>query len=196
MCGVHRIPPGRFVVGTSTPDPSRSSDRVGTSSSSVTRDRRSDLVIRLIAIERLARGVLLVAVGAVLSADTRIDWATRLRDWADDLGLDPSRHVVVARLIDRAAALTPHQLLAIGLVALAYGGLEIVEGVGLWMRRRWAEYLTVIATALFIPLEIWELAHRPSVLKAGGLVINVLVVAYLIVMLRRRARRDQMDGES
>jgi uncharacterized membrane protein (DUF2068 family) len=166
---------------------------VGTSSSSVTVERRSDLVIRLIAVERLARGVLLFAVGAVLSADTRIDWATRLRDWADDLGLDPSRHVLVARLIDRAAALTPHQLFAIGLVALVYGGLEIVEGVGLWMRRRWAEYLTVIATALFIPLEIWELAHRPSVLKAGGLVINVLVVAYLIAMLRRRAQRDSTD---
>ncbi len=166
---------------------------MGTTSSSVTLDRRSDLVIRLIAIERLARGVLLVSVGAVLSADTRIDWATRLRDWANDLGLDPSRHVLVARLIDRAAALTPHQLLVIGLVALAYGGLEIVEGVGLWMRRRWAEYLTVIATSLFIPLEIWELAHRPSVLKAGGLAINLLVVAYLIVMLRRRAQRDSMD---
>ena len=149
---------------------------------------RSDIVLRLIAIERLARGLLLLAVGAVLSVRTHTNWAARLRNWANDLGLDPYRHVVVARLINRAAALTPRQLLVIGVGAMAYGALELVEGAGLWHRRRWAEYLTVIATAIFIPLEVWELAHRPSLLKAGGLVVNLLVVAYLIVMLRRRAR--------
>ena len=169
---------------------------MGTKSSSVAVGGRSDLVIRLIAVERLARGLILVAVGAVLSVDAHADWSTRLRDWANDLGLDPSRHVFVARVIDRASALTPHQLLVIGLVALAYGGLEIVEGVGLWTRRRWAEYLTVIATAVFVPLEVWELAHRPTVLKAGGLVVNLLVVAYLIVMIRRRSRRDATERPS
>jgi uncharacterized membrane protein (DUF2068 family) len=155
---------------------------------------RSDIVMRLIAVERLARGLVLLAVGAVLALRTHTDWAARLRDWARDLGLDPSRHVVVARLINRAAALTPHQLLVIGIGAMAYGALALVEGAGLWRRRRWAEYLTVIATAVFVPLEVWELAHRPSLLKAGGLVVNLLVVAYLIVMLRRRARSGVADG--
>ena len=156
--------------------------------SPATSNGRSDIVLRLIAIERLARGLLLFAVGAVLSVQTHANWATRLRDWANDLGLDPSRHVVVGRLINRAAALTPRQLLVIGVGAMAYGALELVEGAGLWRRRHWAEYLTVIATAMFIPLEVWELVHRPSLLKAGGLVVNLLVVAYLIVMLERRAR--------
>ena len=63
--------------------------------------------------------------------------------------------------------------------------LELVEGVGLWMRKRWAEYLTIVATSLLIPLEVYELAHHATLLKAGGLVVNVLIVAYLVRVLRR-----------
>jgi uncharacterized membrane protein (DUF2068 family) len=157
-------------------------------SKSATTHGRSDLVLRVIAVERLARGLVLLVVGGILSAHTHTDWSSRLRDWATDLGLDPSRHVVVAHLITRAGALTPHQLLAIGIGAMAYGGLELVEGAGLWIRKRWAEYLTIIATAAFVPLEVWELARHPTPLKLGGLVVNLLIVAYLIWNLRRHAR--------
>ncbi len=72
----------------------------------------------------------------------------------------------------------PHQtLLAIGLVG--YALLEGTEGVGLAMRRRWAEYLTVVATGLLIPYEVYELVHRPTLFKFGALLLNVAVVAYL-----------------
>jgi hypothetical protein len=52
----------------------------------------------------------------------------------------------------------------------------------------WAEYLTVIATSLLIPLELYELVHHPAALKAGGLVANLAIVAYLVHVLRRRKR--------
>ena len=61
-----------------------------------------------------------------------------------------------------------------------------MEGVGLWQRRRWAEYLTVVATSLLVPLEVYELVHHATLLKVGGLVVNLLIVAYLIHVLRRR----------
>jgi uncharacterized membrane protein (DUF2068 family) len=150
---------------------------------------RGDVVVRLIAIERCLRGLVILVVGIVLAGRTHTDWASHLRDWADDLGLDPSRQVVVGRLINRVAALTPRQLLLIGLVAAGYGALELVEGVGLWRRYRWAEYLTVVATAVFIPVEVWEIIHRPSLLKIGGLLVNVAIVVYLTLMIRRRSRR-------
>jgi hypothetical protein len=67
---------------------------------------------------------------------------------------------------------------------LAYGLLEGVEGVGLWLARRWAEYLTVVATSAFLPLEIYELHERPSATKAGTFAINLAVVIYLIVAKR------------
>jgi uncharacterized membrane protein (DUF2068 family) len=62
--------------------------------------------------------------------------------------------------------------------------LEAVEGVGLWFNKRWAEYLTFIATSLLIPYEIYELYLRISVFKSVALVLNVLVVGYLLYAKR------------
>jgi uncharacterized membrane protein (DUF2068 family) len=59
--------------------------------------------------------------------------------------------------------------------------------VGLFRRKRWAEWLTVIATSLLIPFELYELVHRPSVLKAGGLAVNIVIVVYLFRIVRRGA---------
>jgi len=75
------------------------------------------------------------------------------------------------------------------LFAFGYGLLELVEGTGLWLDQLWAEYLTVVATSLLIPFELYELVRHPTALKAGGLVVNVLIVAYLVYLLRRRLNR-------
>jgi uncharacterized membrane protein (DUF2068 family) len=147
--------------------------------------RRQLLVLRLIAIERLARGLVLLVAGAVLVTHSHTNWASHVRDWAGDLGLDPSRHVV-ASAINRVAALSPHTLVMLGAGAVGYGVLELVEGVGLLRQRRWAEYLTVFATCLFVPLEVWELARHPTLIKLGGLVVNLAIVGYLVWNLRRR----------
>ena len=66
--------------------------------------------------------------------------------------------------------------------------LELVEGTGLWLDQLWAEYLTVIATSLLIPVEVYELVRHPSVWKAGGILVNIAIVAYLIRLLRRRLK--------
>jgi uncharacterized membrane protein (DUF2068 family) len=66
--------------------------------------------------------------------------------------------------------------------------LELVEGVGLFYRRRWAEWLTVVATSLLIPLELYELVRSPSLLKAGGIAVNVAIVIYLFRVVHRKGR--------
>ena len=66
----------------------------------------------------------------------------------------------------------------------------LVEGVGLLLRKRWGEYLTIVVTASFIPFEIYEMAHKPTALKAGGIALNVVIVVYLVVR-RWRERRAQ-----
>lgn len=147
-------------------------------------DRRARL-LPWIAAERAARGVLLLVAGAVLLADRHADWGGIAKWISVHLGLNPTGRLV-SHAIDRAHRLTVRQVTVLGLLALGYGVLELVEGVGLWLRRRWAEYLTIVATALLIPLEIWELTHHATPLKAGGLVVNVLIVAYLVRVLRRR----------
>jgi len=104
--------------------------------------------------------------------------------------LDPRRpflHRVVAYLHRLHAS----ELRIAALFALGYGTLELVEGTGLWLDQLWAEYLTVIATSLLLPFEIYELVRRPSVWKAVGIVVNVAIVVYLAYLLRRRLREQE-----
>ncbi len=74
---------------------------------------------------------------------------------------------------------------------MLYGLLELVEGTGLWLDKLWAEYLTVVATSLLVPLEIYELVRKPTLLKAAGISVNVAIVAYLAWRLRERVRASK-----
>jgi uncharacterized membrane protein (DUF2068 family) len=95
-----------------------------------------------------------------------------------------SRHVGFFGELDKLLSLSTTTLTALGIALLAYAVLEGVEAVGLWLTRRWAEYLTFVATTVLLPLEIYELAHKASVLKIIGFVINVAVVVYLLLAKR------------
>jgi uncharacterized membrane protein (DUF2068 family) len=104
--------------------------------------------------------------------------------------LDPRRpflHRVIVWLHHFHAS----ELRVAALFAIGYGVLELVEGTGLWLEQLWAEFLTVIATTLLIPLELYELTRRPTALKAAGIAVNVAIVIYLARMLRRRLRDER-----
>jgi uncharacterized membrane protein (DUF2068 family) len=78
---------------------------------------------------------------------------------------------------------------ALRMVTLAYAAVFATEGIGLWMQQRWAEWLTTIITASLIPLEVWEMLHRPSVGMAAVLAANTAIVIYLAWhVLRSRAK--------
>ena len=149
--------------------------------------QRSRRFLRLIALERMVRGVLLLAAGVYLLFHLHSDFG-RLADHAiRAIELDPRRpffHRIVAYLHHLHAS----EVRVAALFALGYGVLELVEGTGLWLDRLWAEYLTVIATSLLLPLEVYELVRKPSALKAGGIVVNIAIVVYLVYLLRRRVR--------
>ncbi|NKQ54423.1 DUF2127 domain-containing protein [Amycolatopsis sp. K13G38] len=84
----------------------------------------------------------------------------------------------------------------IGLVIAAYALLEGVEAVGLWLGRRWAEYLTFIATTVLLIPELYELTHRVSALKIVTLIVNLLVVAYLLFAKRLFGLRGGARAEA
>ncbi len=149
--------------------------------------RHSARLLPWIAAERAIRGLLLVGVGIFLLVKRNADLGSLATRLARHIELDPG-HGLVHRAIVHIGTLGHHQVAIIGAGALAYGLLELVEGVGLWYRKRWAEWLTVIATSLLVPLEIYELARNPSMLKAGGLVVNILIVLYLIRVVCRHER--------
>ena len=152
---------------------------------------RSERLLPWIAAERSVRALLLIAVGIVLVTNLHHDWANSVRHVARSFGLDPARSGI-QRLAAKAGALRPTKVAEYGVIAIGYGALEGVEGYGLWRRRRWAEVLTVIATSLLVVPEVWELTKKPTALKAGALAVNVAIVVYLVVRLRRGDRRGDV----
>jgi uncharacterized membrane protein (DUF2068 family) len=146
---------------------------------------RTRLVIRLIAVERSLRGLLLLAAGIYLLFHLNTDFGRVAERIARSIDIDPHQHFF-HRVITRLHNLHAHTLRIAGVAAIGYGTLELVEGAGLWLDQLWAEYLTVIATSLLIPFEFYELAIRPSLWKAGGILVNVLIVLYLARALRGR----------
>ncbi len=152
---------------------------------------RSRRVLRLIALERAGRGLLLLAAGVYLLFHLNSDFGRLAERVMRAIELDPRRpffHGIVSYLHHLHAS----ELRIAAIVAIGYGVLELVEGTGLWLDQLWAEYLTVIATSLLLPLELYEIVHRPSVWKAAGIVVNIAIVAYLAYLLRRRVRNSRM----
>ena len=72
--------------------------------------------------------------------------------------------------------------LALGLIL--YGGLQIVEGVGLWLLKRWGEYFAVVATSLFIPVEVYELTEKITWFRVAALIVNIAAVLYILLSKR------------
>ena len=93
-------------------------------------------------------------------------------------------HVGIVHDLDKLFTLSKGTLIEAGIALLAYAVLEGVEAIGLWHGKRWAEYLTFIATVVLLPFEIYELTERVSPLKLIGFVINLAVVVYLIYAKR------------
>jgi uncharacterized membrane protein (DUF2068 family) len=150
---------------------------------------RGDRLLPWIAAERTLRATVLFLVGIALIADPDHNWGKSVANFARDLGLNPNSNGI-EKIIHKLHAISAHHYAVYGIIALAYGGLEAAEGYGLWRRRRWGEYLTVLATSLLFIPEIWEIAIKASPLKVGALVVNVAIVAYLISRLRSGRRSE------
>jgi uncharacterized membrane protein (DUF2068 family) len=149
-------------------------------------------VLRLLAVERVARGALILLLAyAVLrfrnsQADLRELFERDLpaaRPLADRLHVDLDDSGVV-HTIRHALTVSTSTLTVVAALLAGYALIEIVEGVGLWVAARWAEYLTVVATAAFLPLEAYELTEKVTGLRIGALVFNVAAVVYLLVAKR------------
>ena len=140
-----------------------------------------DAFIKVIILERIAKAAVLIALGVGLLLAGSKGWLTTWASQAQQqLNLDSDETIyeqVVFRLVVLVGNFPHMTLLAIG--AFAYAALEGTEGIGLAMRRRWAEYLTVIATGVLIPFEAYEVVHKVTLFRVGALLLNLAVVGYL-----------------
>jgi len=138
-----------------------------------------DGLLRLIAVFKFLKAALLIALGIGLFKLLHKDIGDVLEHWFEALRLDPGRHFVNLAL-EKAAHVSPAQVKKLGLGSFLYAGLFLTEGTGLWLRKRWGEWLTVIITSSLIPVELYEIYRHASYTKSVVLALNVAIVIYLI----------------
>jgi uncharacterized membrane protein (DUF2068 family) len=141
------------------------------------------MLIRLIALFKLLKALLLIAVGMSALHLMHRDVASVAEHLVTMFGLDPGNRYV-GRALQKVADLTPNKIRSLGVVSFIYAGLFLTEGIGLWLVKRWGEWFSVIITTSLIPFEIYEIYRHPSAIKCLVLIINVAVVGYLIYRIR------------
>ncbi|OBK91752.1 hypothetical protein A5645_26610 [Mycobacterium asiaticum] len=167
---------------------------------------RQAIIIRALAVERLGRAVVLgLAAWAV--------WTFRGSRGAIQATLDRDLPIFRAagfkvdqmsaiHELEKALAAKPSTLALITCLLAAYAVLQVVEGVGLWLLKRWGEYFAVVATSVFLPLEIHDLLKGVTTTRVVTLTINIAAVLYLVISKRlfgarggRKAYDEELHGE-
>ncbi len=144
---------------------------------------RDRYVLRLIALERILHVVIFSIVGVVILivAANRNTLDADFQTIVSDLrGNGSVEGTGLLAEIGKFITFSYTSLYLLAAVAFAYALLEAVEAVGLWLGKRWAEYVTFFATIVFIPFEIYDLARRITVLTMLTFIVNVVIVVYLL----------------
>ena len=148
-------------------------------------NHRSSTGLALIAIFKLFKAVMLILIGLGALHLVHRDVGETARHIVSHFRGDPDNchlHSLLAKLTN----VSPRKLEVLGVGAFIYAALFITEGTGLLLGKRWAEWLTVVSTSMFIPLEIYEVVHHANWRRGMVFAINIAIVIYLIVQLRRK----------
>ncbi len=153
---------------------------------------RSAFILRFLAIERFARGLLIatLGIGVLQLKSSQVSIRSVLeKDLAagkplfDQLGWNATDSGLI-HSVENALNAKGSTLNLVAAFLILYGVLQLVEGLGLWMLKRWGEYLAVVATSLFLPLEIYELSEKVTLLRVGAFALNIAAVLYLLLSKR------------
>jgi uncharacterized membrane protein (DUF2068 family) len=139
----------------------------------------------LIGLFKLVKGVSLLIVAFGLLRLLHRDVAEVTEHWIEVLRVDPENRFIHRALL-KVFNVTPKQLKELSVGTLVYAAIFLTEGTGLLLRKHWAEYMTLISTGLFIPLELYEIHRHFTMVKLVVTLVNVLIVWYLAVRIKRK----------
>jgi uncharacterized membrane protein (DUF2068 family) len=142
----------------------------------------------VIGIFKLVKALALIAVGIGALKYLHKDLAASVQHWVEVLRVDPDNRFIHP-LLAKAFSVTPKQLKELSAGTFFYAALLGIEGIGLLLRKHWAEYFTIITTGALLPLEIYELAKHVTMAKVIVLLINAAIVWYLVLRVRSRRHR-------
>jgi uncharacterized membrane protein (DUF2068 family) len=141
----------------------------------------------VIAAFKLLKGLALLAVGIAAPALLSKDVGPTLEHWANLFRVDPHNHYIHL-LIEKLSLVDPKKLKEFRVGTFIYSVIFLTEGIGLALRKRWAEYLTIVTTGSFLPLEIYEIVRLATLAKIILLLFNIAIVVYLVFELRRNPK--------
>jgi uncharacterized membrane protein (DUF2068 family) len=151
--------------------------------------RRHNKGLFAIGIYKWLQGLALLLVSLGFLRCLHRDLGETLQHFADQLRIDPDNKLLGA-LLSKASLIDDKKVAQLSAIGFVYSVLFLTEGTGLFFEQRWAEYLTLIATASLIPIEIYELIKDPTLVKAGLLVANIFIVVFLFVIVRQPRKRN------
>src|SRR6266487_5903170 len=150
--------------------------------------------LKLIALFKIAKGVLLFVLGfSLLFLNARDRWLDAISDWANEeilLGHSKAVHFLLSKLQD---VLAGGALRATGFLALFYCAVLFTEGLGVYFQQRWAELLMIFATGALIPIEVRHIWHRPGLVGVLILLANCFIVWFLYRVLKREKPNAQVS---
>ncbi len=147
--------------------------------------------IHILAIIKFVKGIILLIVGIKLLTLINKDAADVFEAFITRHGID-SGNRIVNTIAEKLEGVGNTQLVMFSVGSFLYSALQLTEGIGLWLQKRWAEVLTVIATSLLIPLEIYEIFEKFTWVRVGVLVLNLFVVWYLATRLKDKRKEEIM----
>jgi uncharacterized membrane protein (DUF2068 family) len=147
--------------------------------------------VRAVALFEAAKGLIVLVAGFGLLSLVHRDAQRTAETIVRHLHLNPARHYPRV-FIEAAGRVSSSRLWMLAAGAFAYSVVRFVEAYGLWRLRPWAEWFAIVSGGLYLPVEVYELIHRPTHVKAAVLFGNLAVVAYLLyVRGKARSRRHR-----
>lgn len=158
-------------------------------------NRQRHWTIHLISGWKIVKGILAVIVGIKLLTLLDRDVAQWFGDFIARHNIDAENRYVHT-IMEKLAGIDNNKLMLFSAGSFLYATLDFTEGIGLWFEKRWAEWLTAIATALFVPFEIYEIYERFTLFRVLILIVNFFVIWYLITRIRDEKVEEIIENES
>jgi uncharacterized membrane protein (DUF2068 family) len=147
--------------------------------------KHRDIGFMAIAALKIVKGMLLLLVGIGALSLIHKNVAETFTNWANALQVNVHRRIIQQWLVEIGLVQQREKALIVT-VSFVYSALFLTEGIGLFMQKVWAEYMTAVITTSFIPIEVYELARRTTPSRICMLVVNAVVVGYLVLRLSQR----------
>lgn len=147
--------------------------------------------VRAIAVFEAVKGTIGLIAGFGLLSLMHRDFADFAEDLVGFLHLN-SEGRLAHRIVETLTKLNPANIKIFFALSLVYATVRYVEAYGLWRLRAWAEWFAIISGTAYIPIEIYELVHKPTFVRAAVLLINIAMVAYLYSFRKEQVHEKEI----